>query len=65
MGEIATFAWKVGIIVVAIPIGFLLVYLVGLLIASIASKYCPTCKKRKKEDKSKKELIKEYKEEEL
>jgi hypothetical protein len=57
MSEVGIFAWKTAIIVLAIPLTFLLVYLTGLLIAKIASKYCPNCKKRKKDDKLKWELM--------
>ena len=54
MGETTTFALKVLIVVLAIPLTFFLVYWTGLLIAKMAAKYCPECQKRKKEEKIKK-----------
>ncbi|WNE39956.1 MAG: hypothetical protein GBAus27B_000023 [Mycoplasmataceae bacterium] len=60
MSEISTFLLKAVIIVLAIPITFLLIYLTGLLISKIASKYCPKCsKKETNKNKSEKELLDE------
>jgi hypothetical protein len=60
MSEISTFLLKAVIIVLAIPITFLLIYLTGLLISKIASKYCPKCSKKKNvKDKIEKELLDE------
>ena len=61
MGETTTFALKVLIIVLAIPLTFLLVYWTGLLIAKMATKYCPECQKRKKQEKVKEKLVEEDK----
>ena len=61
MGETTTFALKVLIVVLAIPLTFLSVYWTGLLIAKMATKYCPECQKRKKEEKTKKKLAEEDK----
>jgi len=61
MGETTTFALKVLIVVLAIPLTFLSVYWTGLLIAKIAVKYCPECQKRKKDEKTKKKLVEEDK----
>ena len=57
MGELTIFIWKVVIIMLAIPLTFLLVYLTGLLISKLAAKFCPECKKRKKDEEAKKELL--------
>jgi hypothetical protein len=60
MSEISTFLLKAVIIVLAIPITFLLIYLTGLLISKIASKYCPKCSKKENvKNKIEKELLDE------